>query len=63
MNEILEGIRAIKMHCWEYTFANLVETVRKYAMYFLFLEPIYAYSSCNRCGARAYFTYGENDLG
>ena len=29
MNEILTGIKVIKMYCWEKSFAKLVEDTRK----------------------------------
>ena len=30
MNEIISGMRVIKMYAWEQSFANLVATARKY---------------------------------
>lgn len=29
MNEIIHGIKVIKMYAWEYSFANLVADARK----------------------------------
>jgi ATP-binding cassette subfamily C (CFTR/MRP) protein 4 len=30
MDEILSGIRVIKMYCWEHMFGDLVKNVRRY---------------------------------
>jgi hypothetical protein len=30
MNEILTGIRVIKMYCWEHMFGDLIKNVRRY---------------------------------
>ena len=30
MNEIITGIRIIKMYAWEYAFSNVVESIRRY---------------------------------
>jgi len=32
MNEILNGIRVIKMYTWEVAFSTLVDTARKYVL-------------------------------
>ncbi len=32
MNEILTGIRVIKMYCWEYMFGDLVKNVRRFVL-------------------------------
>ena len=29
MNEVISGIRIIKMYAWEYAFSNVVESIRK----------------------------------
>ena len=30
MNEIISGIRVIKMYGWEYTFSQLIHIIRRY---------------------------------
>ena len=39
MNEILNGIKVIKMYCWEKSFAKLVEDTRKSDSLYLLFSP------------------------
>ena len=33
MNEVISGIRVIKMYGWEYAFSRLVARIRRYGIY------------------------------
>ena len=33
MNEVVVGIRVIKMYAWEYAFKRVVKALRKYVLY------------------------------
>lgn len=51
MNEILSGIRAVKMYAWEWKFAEMIKQLRRYdpktKKYFVFIIFYFSYRSIN----------------
>ena len=43
MNEIISGMRLIKMYAWEWAFHSYIKEIRKYAQYLFKLYTIYYY--------------------
>ena len=55
MNEVITGIRIIKMYAWEYAFINVVESIRKYVKPLIHLKT---YSIFSQLGMR-YISYSS----
>ena len=40
MNEVIVGVRVIKMYAWEYAFKRVVKTLRRYGLTYMFKSRV-----------------------